>query len=159
MSFNVLLVPGRVMPSARPGKRFRAADEIDSFAKIADTLRLNPDDRSRLEGRIRDACMSDEDHSPCWRPILVREDLSRDIVAELRQHSSEMTGAEVVTQPVRYYPYKHLGVHALGYTGEIDAETLGKYRPPGYETLSAEERQKVNPLAYDLGDIVGATGV
>ncbi len=159
-SFNVLLVPGRVMPSARPTRRKRkGVEEQDSFTRIADTLRLNPDERLRLATRIRDACITDEDHSPCWRAILVREDLSRDIVAELKQHASELPGAEVVSQPVRYYPYKSQGAHLLGYTSEIDAEALAKYRPPGYEQLSAEERQKLNPLGYDPGDIVGATGV
>jgi len=159
-SFNVLLVPGRVMPSARPTRRSRpGAEEQDSFTRIADTLRLNPDERVRLAARIRDACITDEDRSPCWRPILVREDLSRDIVAELKQHASEMTGAEVISQPVRYYPYKNQAAHLLGYTSEIDAETLAKYRPPGYDQMSAEERQKVNPLGYEPGDIVGATGV
>ncbi len=159
-SFNVLLVPGRVMPSARPQRRSRPnAEENDSFTRIADTLRLNPDERVRLAARIRDACITDEDRSPCWRPILVREDLSRDIVAELKQHAYEMQGAEVVSQPVRYYPYKNQAAHLLGYTSEINAETLAKYRPPGYDQMTAEERQKVNPLGYDPGDIVGATGV
>ncbi len=159
-SFNVYLVPGRVMPSARPPKPGRRqSEEPDSFRRIADTLRLNPDERVRLEARIRDACIDDADRSPCWRPILVREDLSRDIVAELKQHAAEMVGADVVSQPVRYYPYKRLGVHMLGYTSEIDAETLGRYRPQGYESLSAEERSKVNPLGYDVGDMIGATGI
>jgi penicillin-binding protein 2 len=159
-SFNVLLVPGRVMPSARPQRRARAnSEEQDSFTRIADALRLNPDERLRLAARIRDACVTDEDRSPCWRPILVREDLSRDIVAELKQHANEMPGAEVVSQPVRYYPYKNQGAHLLGYTSEIDAEALAKYRPPGYEQMTAEERQKINPLGYEPGDIVGATGV
>jgi penicillin-binding protein 2 len=159
-SFNALLVPGRVMPSARPPKGGRHFDEeSDSFHRIADTLRLNPDERSRLEARIREACVNDEDRSPCWRPILVREDVSRDIVAELKQHAVEMSGAEVVSQPVRYYPYKRLASHTLGYTSEIDAETLARFKPPGYESMSAEERQKVNPLGYDMGDIIGATGV
>lgn len=158
-SFNVLLVPGRVMPSARPGRSLRASEEQDSFTRIADTLRLNPDERLRLAARIRDACATDEDRSPCWRPILVREDLSRDIVAELKQHAPEMVGAEVVSQPIRYYPYKRQGAHLLGYTSEIDAETLARFRPPGYDQLPAEERQRVNPLGYDQGDIVGATGV
>ncbi len=160
-SFNVLLVPGRVMPSVRPSRPRRrgSAEETDSFTRIADTLRLNPDERARLEGRIREACATDEDRSPCWRPILVREDLARDIVAELKQHAAEMVGAEVVSQPVRYYPFKRLGSHMIGYTAEIDAETLAKYKPPGYEQLTAEERQKVNPLGYEGGDVTGATGV
>jgi penicillin-binding protein 2 len=158
-SFNVLVVPGRVLPSARPNRRGRALEEQDSWARIADTLRLNPDERARFAARFKDACVTDEDRSPCWHPVLVREDLSRDIVAELKQHAHEMVGAEVISTPVRYYPYKHLGVHMLGYTAEIDADTLAKYRPKGYETLSADERQKVNPLGYEPGDVIGATGV
>jgi penicillin-binding protein 2 len=162
-AFNVLIVPGRVMPSARPVKPRRAAlrlnDEPDSWTRIADTLRLNPDERTRLTAKIRDACTTDEDHSPCWRAVLIREDLSRDIVAELKQHAPELPGAEVVSQPIRYYPYKHLSAHAIGYTAEIDAEALSRFRPNGWESMSAEERQKANPLGYEPGDVVGATGV
>lgn len=160
-SFNVVIVPGRVMPSARPVKPGRRVqhEEPDSFDRIVATLRLNPDERARLTARVKDACITDEDRSPCWRPILVREDLSRDIVAELRQHKDEMVGAEVLSQPIRYYPYKSLGVHLIGYTAEIDADTLAKVRPKGYETLPSEERQKLNPLGYEAGDVIGATGI
>jgi penicillin-binding protein 2 len=158
-SFNVLVVPGRVMPSARPQKPGRRQEEADSWERIAATLRLNPDERARFSARIKDACVTDEDRSPCWHPIVVREDLARDIVAELKQHAQEMQGAEVVSQPVRYYPYKNLGVHMLGYTAEIDADTLARYRPKGWESMTAEERQKQNPLGYEPGDVIGATGV
>ena len=48
----------------------------------------------RLTARFKDACVTEEDRSPCWHPVLVREDLSRDIVAELKQHADAMTGAE-----------------------------------------------------------------
>lgn len=159
-SFNVMIVPGRVMPSARPHpKRARSVDEPDSWTRIADMLRLNPDERARLADRIREACTTDEDRSPCWRPILVKEDVARDIVAEVKQHQASIPGAEVVSQPIRYYPYKNLGVHMLGYTAEIDGDTLAKYRPKGWEQLPPDERQKLNPLSYEPGDIVGATGV
>jgi penicillin-binding protein 2 len=164
-AYNVTIVPGRVMPSARVGAastRARA-DERDTFGRIADALRLNPDERDRLESRIRDACAQDMGaparSSPCWRPILVKEDVARDIVAELKQHQAEMAGAEVVSAPVRFYPYKTLGAHVLGYIAEIDAETLAKHRPPGFDAMSADDKQKVNPLAYESGDYVGATGV
>jgi penicillin-binding protein 2 len=157
--YNVYLVPGRVMPSARPVKRGSIIDDRDTFPRIAEALRLNPDERTRITAEIRKACETDEDRSPCWRPIRVREDLSRDIVAELRQHPQETAGAEIVPLAIRYYPYKNLGAHMLGYVAEIDSEALQKYRPQGYEDLTPEERQKVNPLGYDPGDILGATGI
>lgn len=156
---NVYIVPGRVMPSARPVKHRRRKDEADTFPRVADTLRLNPDERSRLETRIREVCATDDDRSPCWRPILVREDLARDIVAELRQHETENAGAEIVSVPVRYYPFKNLGSHMLGYVGEIDKERLDHFHPEGYELMTAEEKAKVNPLGYDVGDSMGATGI
>lgn len=160
-SYNLYVTPGRVMPSARPVRPGRPAldDVPDAWPHVAEVLRLNPEDRGRFDARIRGACVSDEDKSPCWRPILVKEDLSRDLVAEIRQHESELLGAEVVSVPVRYYPYKTLAAHAIGYTSEIDSETLKKYRPDDFESLPPEEKQRKNPLAYEPGDVVGATGI
>lgn len=158
-SFTASIVPGRVMPSARPRRRKSVSEEQDSFPRVADVLRLNPDERERLTARIKDACVTDEDRSPCWRPILVREDLSRDIVAEVRQHTQELVGVDVSSAPVRFYPYKHVGAHVLGYVGEIDAEGLAKVRPEGWEGLTAEERAQANPLGYEAGDRIGQTGV
>ena len=157
-AYNAYVVPGRVMPSARP-PHHGPPDEVDSWPRAADSLRVNPEERARFEERIRTACANDEDKSPCWRPLLVREDLPRDIVAELLQHESELPGVDVVETPVRYYPYKNLGAHLLGYVAEIDAETLARFRPPGYDQLAADEKQQSNPLGYDVGDSIGATGV
>ncbi len=161
-AYDLYVVPGRVMPGARPVRRGRREiddEETNTWPRIADMLRLNPEDRSHFDARIHAACVTDEDKSPCWRPVLVKEDLARDLVAELRQHQLELTGAEIISAPVRYYPFKNLGAHATGYVAEIDAETLAKYRPEGYEQMSAEDRQKVNPLGYEPGDIVGMTGI
>ncbi len=162
-SYDVEVVPGRVMPSARP-VRYRNGQPIahdpDSWAKLADVLRLNPDERRVFEARIRAACANDDDKSPCWRtPILVREDVARDVVAELKQHRDELAGVDIAGMPVRFYPYATLGAHMLGYVAEIDSETLAKYRPAGYEDLARDEQQRGNPLDYEAGDSVGATGI
>ncbi len=166
-AYNVTIVPGRVMPSARPLRRGKpVTEEADTWPKIAAVLRLNPDEKQRFEARIKAACEDDSVEgpssarkSPCWRSMLVREDLARDIVAELKEHQAELTGADVSQLPVRYYPYKNLGAHALGYVAELDAESLARLRPPGYESMTAEEKAKVNPLGYEVGDTSGATGV
>jgi len=161
-AYDLYVVPGRVMRSARPQHPNRLRDEADlpdTWPRIADILRLNPEDRARFDAKLHGACVTDEDKSPCWRPVLVRQDLARDTVAELKQHDTELTGSEVVRAPVRYYPWKALGAHTIGYVAEIDAETLARYRPAGYENLTSAERQKVNPLDYESGDIIGSTGV
>ena len=157
--YNVYLVPGRVMPSVRPVRRGVSLDDRDTFPRIAEALRLNPDERARITETIKNACVTDEDRSPCWRPIRVREDLSRDTVAELKQHPQETAGADIIQLPVRYYPFKNLGAHMLGYVAEIDGDTLKRYRPEGWEELLPEERQKVNPMSYEPGDMLGATGI
>lgn len=158
-AYHVYMVPGRVMPSARPPKRRSRALDPDPFPRIADMLRLTPEEKDRLATRFREVCKDDGDRSPCWRPVLVREDVARDIIAELRQRKDEAPGADIIQQPIRYYPYKNLGSHMLGYVAEIDKERLDLYRPDGYENMTAEERAKVNPLGYGLGDTLGATGV
>src|SRR5260370_5622892 len=162
-SYEVEVVAGRVMPSARPVRCRNGqpiAHDPDCWQKLGDVLRLNPDERRTFEARIRAACANDDDTSPCWRtPILVREDVPRDVVAELKQHRDELAGVDVVSAPVRFYPYGNLGAHMLGYVAEIDAETLGRYRPHGYEELAREEQQRDNPLGYEAGDSVGATGI
>jgi penicillin-binding protein 2 len=162
-SYQVEVVAGRVMPSARP-VHYRngqpVATDPDSWPKLADVLRLNPEERRTFEARIHAACASDDDKSPCWKtPILVREDVPRDIVAELKQHTDELLGVDITSVPVRFYPFKELGAHMLGYVAEIDAGTLSKFRPPGYEALPREEAQRINPLGYEAGDTVGATGI
>jgi penicillin-binding protein 2 len=162
-SYQVEVIPGRVMPSSRP-TRTRNGQVVphdpDSWPRLADILRLNPEERRTFEARIRAACTTDDDKSSCWRTsILVREDVPRDIATEIRQHNDELAGVDVLTVPVRYYPYKELAAHLLGYVAEIDAETLAKYRPPGYDDLSREDQQRVNPLGYEAADKVGATGV
>jgi penicillin-binding protein 2 len=164
-AYNVHLVPGRVIAGSIPGKRPASlAGAQDTWPRIADTLRLNPDERSRLEARIRAACdgwtwSMERKGSPCWRRMLVREDLPRDLASELLQHDSELDGADVDQVPVRFYPYKNLGAHMLGYVAEIDAETLARVRPDGYDKMTPEERAKLNPLAYESGDTLGATGI
>ena len=134
-SYDVEIVPGRVMPSARPvhyRNGLAIAHDPDSWPRLAEILRLNPEEKRTFEARVHAACASDDDKSPCWHtPILVREDVSRDIVAELKQHHDELAGVDVVGVPVRFYPYKNLGAHMLGYVAEVDAEMLGRYRPKG----------------------------
>lgn len=159
-SFNVYVVPGRAAPSARPPKNGETiSSDLDTWPKIVEVLRLNPEEKATFDASIRTACATDDDKSPCWHPILVREDVSRDVVAEIKQHQQELAGADVVEVPVRFYPYKNIASHTVGYVAEIDAETLGKFRPEGWESMTADERAKINPLGYEPGDILGATGV
>jgi penicillin-binding protein 2 len=162
-AYNVYITPGRVMNSARLKRRKRKKEPIDSFPRIAEMLRLTPDERTRIVRRIQEVCANDDERAippgPCWRQILIREDVARDLIAELKQHPSDAPGSEIAAVPIRYYPYKNLASHTLGYVAEIDKERLDRYRPDGYAQMTLAERQKVNPLGYRAGDTMGATGI
>ena len=122
----------------RPGARLaerataacRRARERRAGRVGADRRYAAPEPRSRSSGSKRafaPACTTDEEHSPCWRPILVREDLSRDIVSELRQHQAELPGTELVKRAGSLLPVQErAGAHALGYLQEVDAEMLAR---------------------------------
>ena len=74
---------------------------------------------------------------------LLKVDVSRDVVAALETHASELPGIDVVPTPVRVYPYGQVGAHLLGYMREIDAQALAHHDGQNYRA----------------GDRLGAVGV
>jgi penicillin-binding protein 2 len=74
---------------------------------------------------------------------LLKEDVSRDVVANLKTHEAELPGVAVVSPPVRFYPYHEIGAHLLGYMAEVDAEKLAALQASGYVE----------------GDRIGITGI
>ncbi len=127
-SYDVYVVPGRL-------------DMKETWPDLAAYMRLSPDDRARIEKRLAE--IRAEEGPRKLQQILVHEDVSRDVVATLETHASELRGVDVVPVPVRSYPYGELGAHVLGYMAQIDAESLARAR--------AQE--------YFEGDRVGAAGV
>ena len=57
--------------------------------------------------------------------------------------SNELPGVEVDLEAVRYYPNGSIAAHVLGYTGEVDRDSLAELEPKGYR----------------LSDIIGQLGV
>ncbi|MCU0657146.1 MAG: penicillin-binding protein 2 [Polyangiaceae bacterium] len=148
-SYNVYLVP-----LVRVDRKYRCLAETESWTKLIDYMRLTAEERQRLEKKINDMCVDlfrrfeeqkkERNKKPVHVPqVLVREDVSRDIVATLETHESELKGVEVVSVPVRYYPYGDLSAHMLGYMSEIDGEMLSRLRA----------------FKYIEGDRIGAAGV
>src|SRR6185295_16069225 len=112
-SYNVYVVPSRL-------------DMKDTWNTLVDYLRLSPDERTRLEAKLEQ--IRTDPGSKKLQQILLREDISRDMVATLETHAAELRGVDVVSVPVRYYPQGELGSHALGYMAQIDSETLARLR-------------------------------
>src|SRR5205814_447635 len=92
---------------------------------------LSADERTRLETKLQD--IRSDPGPKRLQQILLREDVSRDMVATLETHAAELKGVDVAPVPVRYYPQGELGAHALGYMAQIDSETLvGRFWKPTY---------------------------
>jgi len=127
-SYNVYVVPARL-------------DMKETWTTLVDYLRLPPEEKAALEKKLLDIRSAEGPKK--LQQILVREDISRDVVATLETHASELKGVDVVPIPVRYYPQGELGAHSLGYMAQIDAESLARLKA----------------LAYAEGDRIGAAGV
>jgi penicillin-binding protein 2 len=82
-------------------------------------------------------------------PIIVRRDLTPEEVEGVEQERSllRIDGVDIVEGRRRTYHYGSLAAHVLGYVSEIDAPSL------------EQERGRGNPLAYDLGNMVGREGI
>jgi penicillin-binding protein 2 len=76
-------------------------------------------------------------------PRVVKRDVSQKIVAYIKEHNDDFTGVELKVEPIRDYPQGQLAAHVVGYLGE----------------LSEEEQGKPDFAHYDLGDLVGKSGV
>ena len=126
--YNVYVVPSRL-------------DMALTWPKLVDYLSIGVDERVRLEAHLTALRLSDGTRKD--QQILLKEDISRDAVANLKTHQAELPGVDVVSVAVRYYPFGEIGAHVLGYMAEVDAEKLTTLRSVGYVE----------------GDRVGATGV
>jgi len=125
---------GRVLAASRPSYNvYVVPSKIDMekiWPKLIDFMGIGNDERGRLEERL--AKIRGDSGPRSKQQILLKEDVSRDVVAILATHQSELPFVNVVPVPVRYYPYGEVGAHVLGYMAEVSAETLPKLRPVGY---------------------------
>ncbi|MEO7331693.1 MAG: penicillin-binding transpeptidase domain-containing protein, partial [Minicystis sp.] len=127
-AYNVYIVPARL-------------DMANVWPKLVDYLGVGLDERTRLEQHVLALRASDGKRKD--QQILLKEDVSRDAVANLSTHEAELPGVEVVPVPVRYYPFDDVGAHVLGYMAEVDGDRLSTLRSSGYLE----------------GDRIGVTGV
>ncbi|MDP3013915.1 MAG: hypothetical protein Q8M92_06710, partial [Candidatus Subteraquimicrobiales bacterium] len=77
------------------------------------------------------------------RPVIIQRDVSKEVVAYLKEHEVDFPGVDIEIEAVRDYPYTNLAAHVVGYLGEISEEELLK-----------EEYEN-----YTLGAVIGKTGL
>ena len=81
-------------------------------------------------------------HDPLT-PIKIKYNASRAQVFYLDERAEDFRGVQIVPAYLRYYPYRELGAHVLGYVSEI----------------SKEQVQALSSQGYRGGDTIGQTGI
>lgn len=80
---------------------------------------------------------------PSYKPIVLINDLDRDVLAAVEVHRYELPGIDIDVRPIRHYIQNSLAAHVIGYLGEINARELEVNKKKGYA----------------LGDYIGKSGV
>ena len=80
-----------------------------------------------------------------YLPVTIATDVSPDSVADLMEHSTELTGIDIVDDTIRVYDEPEAFASIIGYTGKVSAEDLS-------------ELQQENS-SYNNNSIVGKSGI
>lgn len=142
-AYNLYVVPEKITVECDPNRADPKKRKVDPgiWPRLMSYVGMGDDERARLELMLKTLCESESKRK--FQQILLKEDISRDIVATLKTHEADLPFVEVVPVPVRYYPFEDVGAHLLGYMAEVDGEKLSQLRGAGYVE----------------GDRIGATGI
>ncbi len=73
------------------------------------------------------------------------EDVSQNTVVSVKEHYDEYRGVNIMSKPVREYPYGTMAVHILGRVGAISGDEYSAYKEKGYglnDTIGKEGIEK-----------------
>ncbi len=115
--------------------RENSKDLEKSYEKISPLLSL---DAELIKERIKKY-----QNFPAFWPIVVKENLTEEEVARVESRRAECPELIIQAEAKRYYPYKSLAAHVIGYLQEVSPEDM---KSDMYE-------------ARKIRDLVGKTGV
>ena len=71
-----------------------------------------------------------EENSDSYEPTRLKSNITPEMLTKLEEKKHELPGVMIEIQPVRNYLFKELGVHAIGYVGEVSQYdiTQGSYK-------------------------------
>ncbi|HEX6244946.1 MAG TPA: penicillin-binding protein 2 [Polyangiales bacterium] len=122
---------GRVVAQNHPAYRmFVTPSRLrgpEDLAALYDLLSLDAHKRAEFEAQLTKVPESRRTHQ-----IQVLGELTREQLAALETHARELPAVDVLSVPVRDYPYGKLAAHAIGYLNEISAEELAANADQGY---------------------------
>lgn len=135
-------VAGRVVASNRPSYDVYATPRLlrqEDIERIVLLMGLSKEESQALKSRLVELPPSRRTHQ-----IELYSDIDRDQLAALETHLAELPALDIVTVPLREYPYATLGAHLIGYLNEVNADDLAR---------------AVDPGAYRAGDRIGRNGL
>ena len=105
----------------------RPAFDLHIILKDAKPLDETLEKLGRIIGEppqdLREQIRNNKRRGP-YTPVLLKEDIGRDLLAAIEVHKYDLPGVVVHVSPRRHYLFKDFASHLLGYVGEISAEEL-----------------------------------
>ncbi len=136
-------VADRVVASNRPSYDVHATPRLllipEDLERIANLMGLSEEETAELTARLAALPESRRTHQ-----LELYSDISREQLAALETHLAELPALDIVTVPLRDYPYATLGAHLIGYLNEVNETDLRNVRDPG---------------TYRAGDRIGRSGL
>jgi len=115
LTFNVLVVPQEIK------------DEEKLFAYLGDVLEKSPKD---LLERFK------HNKFTPFAPVIIASDLRRDAVMALEENKFRFPGLLIQAGSERWYPFREISAHVLGYVGKINRAKMERLKEYGYTAQS-----------------------
>ena len=104
-------------------------------ARLARALGMSPAELEKKIGKVR--------KSPTFHPVLLKADVSKDIIAAIETDAEGFPGVDIETTVQRRYPHGDFASQLLGYISEVD-------------TTDIKRNQR---LSLQMGDFIGRGGL
>ncbi len=142
---GVILVDNRIVPTVVVARDIQekhpgALERLAAYLSAGNPS--GPVTLGDLQRRIIDPRFSQ------YKPAPVAEDIPKEKVVYLKEHQADFPGVDVAQLPQRFFPYKSLAAHVLGYVGEIDERELASRKTQGYRAGDSFGKSGVE-LAYE----------
>ncbi|MBI3306787.1 MAG: penicillin-binding protein 2 [Candidatus Omnitrophica bacterium] len=128
---------GHLLATNRPSYDVVATPEDvtpEVFSRLSKLLKMP-------EKKVRERMSGPREYP--FAPVIIQEDISRDLVFQIEQYRPELPGVEIRVSFLRYYPYGETASHIIGYIGKI----------------GPDEYQKLQRDRYGLNSFVGRFGI
>ena len=131
---------GKTLVDNRPSYSLYIIPEVVQDRK---KLLKNLDKLVGLNQKMAELKLDKASHAFLFKPISIKEDISRDDLAVLETHRFNLPGVMINVKPQRHYIYGNIASHLLGHLGEISENQL-------------KDRQYSDNYP---GDLIGKSGV